>query len=722
MDLVSISEGLYVPATRFGFRSQYPIGREGKIWKRGHFVKNWKQRHFVLKNNVLKYFIDESKTSLKGSFVISESCTVEMLNEGWEGHHNNLAIRNGTAELFLSADNTSEQISWYAAIRDAIMNSLPEVLEPELGWPKFRTKCIVDVQYEGDVQVADGNVLKCSQLRQPPDAHLSFREVPALSEYFTLMAYDVDHPSRKDARRSHYLLWMVANIHLEDVQQAQEEAAAVGCVLRASSGLTAVPYQPPSPAQLTGLHRIFYVVFKQSHVLSKHEACFEHFAGQRSGFDARAAAAALDLLAPQGIDGCYTEWDLSAAQPVLLQLDSPDRIDSPSDTDLDDERGTWSPTPQLRHADHASMPFKPKPLLQSALHNSYSPPHISPELPLVNNSSFPDMLDEHLLPGYASLEGNFDLSSSRSSSITLPRSSDASRASYRVSFGDDVPPPPMTLSERTSSPGRPSDAAAQSKLVSALKGHRPSKTGMRRKSVSFKEEAVEARLIDDALPDEVACDMMDYDFDQPDYQLDYSASAAKRATQVIRPIIRSVAHGSSPSSPSSPADTSSAEPSKESKERHSHGHNSKHKHNSNALHRPSAAGVDSPASAADLALSTTAIGSAAIALFPSADEETKGTDPSQTAAVVEQEVVEEVQSPWARHLAEISTLLAMGAPALLHGGTVPLSSVCIRSNRFISRRCAAEALQRGLHFQRELRLDEPAVAVAALGEGGRGQR
>eukprot|EP00981_Chlorochromonas_danica_P002610 scaffold504_cov189-Ochromonas_danica.AAC.45 len=313
----------------------------------------------------------------------------------------------------------------------------------------------------------------------------------------------------------------------------------------------------------------------------------------------------LDLVRPVGIDGCYVQWDPSCSVPIIKRPElipfptipsppesqpmSPSSSSSSNNDDVDEaeevppsygEIGRWSPSPPLRRksnqphtqlmmqragfdnkntennqwsADKGSIhntpetppdeveeairaleaesddPNTPPVVAMSALRLTFSDlssPEPSPPKKHMETS----FSDDHLLLGNASF-GIFDeLSSSRSSSVTLARQSDPSRA-HQVSFSELPSVASPVRSYSTSS--TPADA----KLISALKRNQSKK----KKTVSFSAIEPEKRVIDTYLPENVAFDLLDYQFEPPDLQYDFDASSISKsgvATQ-MRPIIRS---------------------------------------------------------------------------------------------------------------------------------------------------------------------------------------
>jgi hypothetical protein len=53
---------------------------QGIMSKRGHHVKNWKERWMVLTPTDLKYYVSSHERNLKGTIVFDKSQTVEVIH------------------------------------------------------------------------------------------------------------------------------------------------------------------------------------------------------------------------------------------------------------------------------------------------------------------------------------------------------------------------------------------------------------------------------------------------------------------------------------------------------------------------------------------------------------------------------------------------------------------------------------------------------------------
>ena len=199
--MISIGNKLYVHAEPFGCRSRFASGHSGTLMKRGHVVKNWKRRFFVLKNQELKYYTDESLSSLKGEYILSRTSVILEQEGDIDGHHYLLVLQashnqqhsvdakgssgssNGKGQkhhsngnnasntstgathsqadsLILSAGSELERREWMEAIYTAVHGGFPQVLIPDV-WPEsFYPSFDLTVQYgirAGDPQEGTGN-------------------------------------------------------------------------------------------------------------------------------------------------------------------------------------------------------------------------------------------------------------------------------------------------------------------------------------------------------------------------------------------------------------------------------------------------------------------------------------------------------------------------------------------------------------------------------------
>lgn len=87
----------------------------GFLLKRGHFVKSWRKRYFVLLNNVLTYSVSEGSNE-KGSFTLTKTTKVQ---------ENSLQrfcfeLIDDKRELILIAADESEMIEWMEMLQETI--------------------------------------------------------------------------------------------------------------------------------------------------------------------------------------------------------------------------------------------------------------------------------------------------------------------------------------------------------------------------------------------------------------------------------------------------------------------------------------------------------------------------------------------------------------------------------------------------------------------------
>lgn len=48
------------------------------MWKKGHRRKNWTERWFVLKPNIISYYVSEDLRDKRGDIVVDDNCSVEV--------------------------------------------------------------------------------------------------------------------------------------------------------------------------------------------------------------------------------------------------------------------------------------------------------------------------------------------------------------------------------------------------------------------------------------------------------------------------------------------------------------------------------------------------------------------------------------------------------------------------------------------------------------------
>ena len=80
-------EGLSPSAVTYGLTQLHEkfileVLAKGMLQKRGFNVKNWKERWLILSKKELKYFVNQSEKSLKGTIVFTKECDIEVSSGG----------------------------------------------------------------------------------------------------------------------------------------------------------------------------------------------------------------------------------------------------------------------------------------------------------------------------------------------------------------------------------------------------------------------------------------------------------------------------------------------------------------------------------------------------------------------------------------------------------------------------------------------------------------
>lgn len=92
---------------------------EGFLTKRGQLIKNWKVRWFQIFEGNLRYFKDQLKSDLKGTFELHHDSTVEV-SPDLGAYKCVFVVRSKDKELLVFADSTKTRQLWCDAIKSAI--------------------------------------------------------------------------------------------------------------------------------------------------------------------------------------------------------------------------------------------------------------------------------------------------------------------------------------------------------------------------------------------------------------------------------------------------------------------------------------------------------------------------------------------------------------------------------------------------------------------------
>ncbi|XP_005989749.1 switch-associated protein 70 [Latimeria chalumnae] len=93
--------------------------KQGYMWKKGHKRKNWTERWFVLKPNVISYYVSEDLKEQKGEIPLDGNCCVESLPDK-EGKKCLFLIKCSDKTFEISASDKKKKQEWIQAIQTTI--------------------------------------------------------------------------------------------------------------------------------------------------------------------------------------------------------------------------------------------------------------------------------------------------------------------------------------------------------------------------------------------------------------------------------------------------------------------------------------------------------------------------------------------------------------------------------------------------------------------------
>ncbi|XP_070281419.1 switch-associated protein 70 isoform X1 [Myotis yumanensis] len=93
--------------------------KQGYMMKKGHRRKNWTERWFVLKPNVISYYVSEDLKDKKGDIVLDENCCVESLPDK-DGKKCLFLIKCIDKTFEISASDKKKKQEWIQAIHSTI--------------------------------------------------------------------------------------------------------------------------------------------------------------------------------------------------------------------------------------------------------------------------------------------------------------------------------------------------------------------------------------------------------------------------------------------------------------------------------------------------------------------------------------------------------------------------------------------------------------------------
>ncbi|XP_003214762.1 switch-associated protein 70 [Anolis carolinensis] len=117
--------------------------KQGYMWKKGHRRKNWTERWFVLKPNIISYYVSEDLKDKRGDIALNGNCTVEALPD--KDGKKCLFLINSFEKCFeISASDKKKKQEWIHAIQTTInllrLNSPPPHKEARQKRKELRQK------------------------------------------------------------------------------------------------------------------------------------------------------------------------------------------------------------------------------------------------------------------------------------------------------------------------------------------------------------------------------------------------------------------------------------------------------------------------------------------------------------------------------------------------------------------------------------------------------
>ncbi|XP_062917922.1 switch-associated protein 70-like isoform X1 [Mobula hypostoma] len=105
--------------------------KQGFMWKKGHKRKNWNERWFILKPNLISYYVGEDLVEKKGDIALNSKCYVESLPDK-DGRKCLLLIKSSDRSFEISASDKKKKQEWIQAIQTTINLLKGEKLPPHI--------------------------------------------------------------------------------------------------------------------------------------------------------------------------------------------------------------------------------------------------------------------------------------------------------------------------------------------------------------------------------------------------------------------------------------------------------------------------------------------------------------------------------------------------------------------------------------------------------------
>ncbi|XP_059831860.1 switch-associated protein 70b [Hypanus sabinus] len=105
--------------------------KQGYMWKKGHKRKNWNERWFILKPDLISYYVGEDLMEKKGDIALNSKCYVESLPDK-DGRKCLLLIKSSDRSFEISASDKKKKQEWIQAIQTTINLLKGEKLPPHI--------------------------------------------------------------------------------------------------------------------------------------------------------------------------------------------------------------------------------------------------------------------------------------------------------------------------------------------------------------------------------------------------------------------------------------------------------------------------------------------------------------------------------------------------------------------------------------------------------------
>lgn len=201
------------------------------------------------------------------------------------------AVLNGKSHetVLLSLKTEEERLKWCDAFMEVIQGVL---ITYDTVFPRpFRNSSPLKVIYSEIIEAHNSVALSPEDTCKIPKVQFHGAE----GSMYSLILFDLDHPSRHDPSERKYIHWMIVNI------------PGSGPLTDAASGQTVLPYLVVAPFHGSGFHRYVFLLFKQSvHFGEGQVTNLEMF--NRKKTDIENLTSTYDLGSPIGINVFESQW------------------------------------------------------------------------------------------------------------------------------------------------------------------------------------------------------------------------------------------------------------------------------------------------------------------------------------------------------------------------------------------------------------------------------